>query len=645
MKYILFIIMMIQGVLCHAVICKWVSGTTETDNRKVLQMQKDLCGYMWFLTYNGINRYDGVHLKKYDLNVDNAVDSCASYKLCVDNKKELWLLSRDGNVLSYNRLYDRFERYIDLRAATGVMLSYLCLDNRDNAWFSTDKEFYICNLPTKKIYRIRHAFGEIFSLLPVKDWKYYLSSESGIYSFNFSGNTLSDVSSELSDGCYNQVYKMFYSQEADRFVFVDRSEGLGVYDCSAKKLLHSRNNWKEKRVRCLKAFKDKTVLMATEGSGIYCINLENCQITPFLNADLEKESLIHSNRVVDLFVDENRRVWIAGFPNGVFRFDKHMHKTQYTSHPCIYLDNFNVFYQPVTVATKDSPLQLSINYTKVLKLNYNQNTFSFTATSINYDMPEDIVYSWRLNNEAWTTPTKRNVVCFSNLTPGEHLVSIRALSAKNGNPISQRNMLVIIHPPLWQTKGAFLCYGIILALLGMLFVKALRIWKERNLSRETIKVFVNSTKEICMPLTLIKNPLENLCQKYPSDIFKDILQQVKGMDHMLTELVTIGHLSSHPKKLSLLETELTMYLNETIGHLSPLVEQKNIKLHWDGTPGFLRVWIDKEKMTAIIKGILEVIVDCINDGEEIELTTAYTLRNWEMKLEFACNGNLKKKLC
>ena len=77
MRYILFIIMMIQGILCHAAICKHVSGGTETDNRSVLKIQKDLCGYMWFLTYDGINRYDGTHLKRYDLNWGNdSVRSC-----------------------------------------------------------------------------------------------------------------------------------------------------------------------------------------------------------------------------------------------------------------------------------------------------------------------------------------------------------------------------------------------------------------------------------------------------------------------------------------------------------------------------------------------------------------------------------------
>lgn len=138
------------------------------------------------------------------------------------------------------------------------------------------------------------------------------------------------------------------------------------------------------------------------------------------------------------------------------------------------------------------------------------------------------MYSWKLNNQAWTTPTSKNLIHFSNLSSGKHLVSVRALSVRNGNPIAQRNMQIIIHPPLWQTKGAFLFYGIVVVLLGILSVRFILIWRDRNLSHETIKVFINAAKDICMPLTLIKSPLENLYQKYSSDTFKDILAASEG---------------------------------------------------------------------------------------------------------------------
>ena len=105
MKYALFIVIMMYGLVCNAGICKHVSGNGETDNRSIFRIQQDVCGYMWFLTYNGINRYDGTSLKHYDLQADN--DSIDFYsvnsELFIDSKKELWVLTRDGYLLSYNR--------------------------------------------------------------------------------------------------------------------------------------------------------------------------------------------------------------------------------------------------------------------------------------------------------------------------------------------------------------------------------------------------------------------------------------------------------------------------------------------------------------------------------------------------------------
>ena len=334
---------------------------------------------------------------------------------------------------------------------------------------------------------------------------------------------------------------------------------------------------------------------------------------------------------------------MLGTSMGAFRFDKQASFSLNGIHPYLYLDNFSILHQLITTTTKNTPLNHALNYTKVLNLGYDQNTFSFTAATINYDASELILYSWKLNNRKWTPPTRKNLISFSNLTPGEHLVSVRAVSAQNGNPISQRNMRVIIHPPLWQTRGAFLCYGILIVLLGFLFVYVWLVWRQRNLSRETVKVFVSAARDVCMPLTLIKNPLENLCRQYSSDTLKNILQQIKGIDSMFTNLVTVGRITSHPRRLSLLETELNTYLGETIESISSSVKQKKIKLHWEGTPGFAHVWIDKEKMTAILQGLLEMIVDCMNEGESIEIVTVYTLRNWKIKLEFTDNDCVKKK--
>lgn len=47
------------------------------------------------------------------------------------------------------------------------------------------------------------------------------------------------------------------------------------------------------------------------------------------------------------------------------------------------LSDFQISYQPVYPGDEDSPLEKDINETQVLKLNYDQNTFSLVLSSIN----------------------------------------------------------------------------------------------------------------------------------------------------------------------------------------------------------------------------------------------------------------------
>ena len=63
MKYIIYFMMMLYGSLCHAIVCKHIVERSETNTRKVYQIQRDALGYMWFMNHAGISRFDGTKLK------------------------------------------------------------------------------------------------------------------------------------------------------------------------------------------------------------------------------------------------------------------------------------------------------------------------------------------------------------------------------------------------------------------------------------------------------------------------------------------------------------------------------------------------------------------------------------------------------
>lgn len=111
------------------------------------------------------------------------------------------------------------------------------------------------------------------------------------------------------------------------------------------------------------------------------------------------------------------------------------------------LSDLRVLYQTVYPNDEDSPLKTDINETETLRLKYDQNTFSMQVSSINYDYPSLILYSWKLEGfyDAWSRPSRESTIRFTNLNPGEYTLRIRAISNENRNVIlEERSMQIII---------------------------------------------------------------------------------------------------------------------------------------------------------------------------------------------------------
>lgn len=83
------------------------------------------------------------------------------------------------------------------------------------------------------------------------------------------------------------------------------------------------------------------------------------------------------------------------------------------------LSDFQISYQPVYPGDEDSPLEKDINETQVLKLNYDQNTFSLVLSSINYDYPSNVLFSWKLDGfyNEWSQPGTSNLIRYTSLDP------------------------------------------------------------------------------------------------------------------------------------------------------------------------------------------------------------------------------------
>ena len=74
MKYIVYILLFFP-VWVTAQTYKYIGIEDGLSNRRIFNIQKDAQGYMWFLTNEGMDRYNGKDIKHYKLNKEgNTLD-------------------------------------------------------------------------------------------------------------------------------------------------------------------------------------------------------------------------------------------------------------------------------------------------------------------------------------------------------------------------------------------------------------------------------------------------------------------------------------------------------------------------------------------------------------------------------------------
>lgn len=150
MKKILFLLLLLP-LMVSAQTYKYIGVEDGLSNRRVYYIQKDKKGYMWFLTHEGVDRYDGKEFKRYKLMDDGEeLNSLLNLNwLYLDHESTLWEIGKKGKVFRYDPLRDQFtlvyklpEEKIKDRPAP---ISYSFIDRNNNIWLCNEETLYLYN--------------------------------------------------------------------------------------------------------------------------------------------------------------------------------------------------------------------------------------------------------------------------------------------------------------------------------------------------------------------------------------------------------------------------------------------------------------------------------------------------------------------
>lgn len=110
-KHFFFFLFLISSFLAAAQTYNYIGVEDGLSNRRVYAIQKGPKGYMWFLTHDGIDRYNGKEFKHYKLmDGEDEINSMMNLNwLYSDSQGRLWEIGKQGRVFCYESKHDRFQ--------------------------------------------------------------------------------------------------------------------------------------------------------------------------------------------------------------------------------------------------------------------------------------------------------------------------------------------------------------------------------------------------------------------------------------------------------------------------------------------------------------------------------------------------------
>ena len=449
----------------------------------------------------------------------------------------------------------------------------------------------------------------------------------------------------------NYIYSLYQAKNGSLYIGTSGS-GLLIYDINKKLFTHYHTEncaLISNNIYTILSDADKDIIMSTE-SGLTSFYPNEKK---FYNWTKDMGLMTtHFNALSGTLRKNNK--FILGSSDGAVEFDKDMKLPRSYSSKMIFSD-FKLFYQTIYPGDEDSPLKASINDTKVLKLKYNQNRFSLQVSSINYDYPSNILYSWRLEGfyDKWSKPGTENTIRYTNLAPGKYTLRVRAISNEDKRiMLEERSMDIIIAQPFWLTFWAMLVYTAILCLIAIVLLRILILRKQRKVSDEKIHFFINTAHDIRTPLTLIKAPLEELREK--EELSKEgisnmntALRNVNALLRLTTNLINFERADVYSSELYISEHELNTFMNEIFNAFQQYANIKHINFTYESNFRYMNVWFDKEKMESIFKNIISNALKYTPENGNVQVFVSETSDSWSVEVRDTGIGipaNEQKKL-
>ncbi|MDR0976562.1 MAG: response regulator [Prevotellaceae bacterium] len=614
-------------------------------NNQVNFIIEDYEGDIWYATNNGVSLYrrkDGTWRSFQGQLTDEDNHSHIFLTLCEVRPGIVWASGYGYIIYELNKHTGTVTRLTpaDYKAhdlAIDKYIRTMCRDSQGQIWAGGYYNLKRLDYDHKRLRLYDRGLNGITDIIECDSARMWIGTATGLYllnkeSGNYEGILLPSES----------LYVTSLHQSGDSILYIGtNSSGMIVYDFRNHTFAHYNKGNSGLLSNCINNILDNErgqLILATDrgltgfspATG-QCRNwtAEQGLKTQYFNP--QSGIVSHDNRI------------LLGSSDGAITFNRDIVLPSHYDFKIMFSD-LRIFYRTVYPGDEGSPLTRALNDTPELRLSYGQSIFSILITPINYDYPSLMLYTWRLAGfyDEWSEPDEYNRIRFNNLKPGRYTLQVRAVSSEDPRiTLQERHMSIVVSRPFWSTIWAWMLYTILAVAVIIVIIRYMQLKRQREVSNEKIRFFINTAHDIRTPLTLIKAPLEEVVEKEPlteggQSNVGTALRNVNALLRLVSNLINFERADSYSATLYVAQYELTAYMNEVVNTFRSYADTKQIELTYESNFSYLNVLLDKDKMDSILKNILSNALKYTPEGGQVRIKVQESEAQWSV--EVADNG-------
>lgn len=338
-----------------------------------------------------------------------------------------------------------------------------------------------------------------------------------------------------------------------------------------------------------------------------------------------------SNDSSPMVVVGGKNAWVSFNPIDVF-------KNHYQ--PAVYLSNFYINNTPVSEieAFKD----IDFHQLQNIKLKYNQTAITLEFAGLNYIMPDNNTFRYKLEHldSNWKYTDNLGRIEYSTIPRGKYRLLVQA--SNNDGVWSEELVIPLsVSPPWWYSWQAMFCYFLILVSITLfvrnnalrkaslehrIYLKEVEKRQLEQIHNLKVKYFTDISHEIRTPLMLILSPIEEMIES--SDFDNDLKQKLINIQYqgasmlkLVNQLLEINRVELKKEKLQPKPLNLQIFV-DNIYHSFSFISNKNNIFWTTNLTGLKEVnlLLDKDKMEKILLNLLSNAFKYSKENGTVKLT-------------------------